>query len=354
MTIQGWDLIVGRDKLNKTHVVEAPAVAPADGEVRLRIESFALTANNVTYAMAGDQLGYWQFFPAPEGWGRIPVWGYGVVEVSRHPDFQPGERFYGYWPMSSHLVAQPRRTPAGFIDDAPHRAPLPPTYNLYQSAPAGGDFEAERSVILFTTSFLLEDFLEESDFHGARSVILTSASSRTAIGLAHRLKAAGKVKVVGLTSPRNQAFVEALGYYDQVVLYDDFEAAPVATPAVLVDFAGDAGLIRRIHERFGDELKYSCLVGLTHWQDFTGGQSEPMPGPAPIFFFAPDRITKRRQDWGPEGFHQRHDAAWRTFAADTGRWLKIQTCQGAEAAKTAYLAVLAGEARPDQGIIVKP
>jgi len=32
-------------------------------EVLLKIDRFAFTANNVTYGVAGDQIGYWQFFP---------------------------------------------------------------------------------------------------------------------------------------------------------------------------------------------------------------------------------------------------------------------------------------------------
>lgn len=352
MSVEAWDLVVGRKDLGDTRIDRGAAPEPAAGEVVLRIESFALTANNVTYGMVGDQIGYWRFFPAPEGFGRLPVWGFARVETSAHPDFAPGDRFYGYWPMSSHLRVKPRKTKAGFVDESAHRADLPPTYNVYAAAPEGGPFEAERSIVQFTTSYLIEDFLDENDFFGATSVILTSASSRTAIGLAQRLEKARQVKVVGLTSPRNQAFVESLGYYDQVVLYDDFEAAPIEGPTVLVDFAGDAALIRRIHERLGDDLKYSCLVGMTHWRDMAPGA--PMPGPQPVFFFAPDRIRKRREDWGAEGFASRHDAAWTAFAADTPRWLTIETHEGPEAARAAYLSVLAGESTPDRGVIVRP
>ena len=353
MSAQAWDLIVGRKDLGETRIDRHAPPTPAEGEVVLAVESFALTANNVTYGMVGDQIGYWRFFPAPEGYGRLPVWGFATVEASAHPDMAVGERFYGYWPMSSHLTVKPRRTKGGFVDDSAHRADLPPTYNIYAGAPAGGAFEAERSIILFATSFLIDDLLIDNDDFGARTAVITSASSRTAIGLAQLLKTSGRMKVVGLTSPRNKAFVERLGYYDDVVLYEDFEAAAIDEPAVLVDFAGDAGLIRRIHTRLGDDLKYSCLVGLTHWQDF-GGQAEPLPGPQPVFFFAPDRIRKRREDWGPEGFDERYSAAWLDFAADTPRWLTIETHAGPDAAQAAYLSVLRGEATPDRGVIVKP
>jgi NADPH:quinone reductase-like Zn-dependent oxidoreductase len=353
MSTTAWDLLVRRNDLSDTRIEQGPPPAPDDGEVVLRIESFAITANNVTYGVAGDSIGYWKFFPAPDGWGRLPVWGYATVETSAHPDFQPGERFYGYWPMSSHLKVRPRRTNAGFADDSAHRADLPPTYNLYPATPAGGAYEAERSVVQFTTSFLIEDFLEDSDYFGAGQVVLTSASSRTSIGLAQILKRVGKAKAIGLTSPRNRAFVESLGYYDRVILYDDFEAAGVTGPTVLVDFAGDATLVRRIHTALGEDLKYSCLVGMTHW-DSRNRSGEPMPGPQPVFFFAPERVRKRRQDWGGAGFQQRHDEAWLDFAKDTGRWLKIETHQGPEGARDAYLSILKGEATPDRGVVVKP
>lgn len=353
MSAQAWDLIVGRKNLGETRIDRHPVPAPADGEAVLRIESFALTANNVTYGMVGDQIGYWRFFPAPEGWGRLPVWGFATVEASAHPDMAAGDRFYGYWPMSSHLTVKPRRTKGGFVDDSAHRADLPPTYNIYANAPAGGAFEAERSIVLFATSFLIDDFLLDNGDFGARTVVITSASSRTAIGLAQLLKKSGRMKTVGLTSPRNRAFVESLGYYDAVALYDDLEATQIERPAVLVDFAGDKGLIRRIHTLLGDDLKDSCLVGLTHWEDF-GPQGEALPGPQPAFFFAPDRIRKRREDWGPEGFDTRYGAAWLDFAADTPRWLKIETHEGPEAALEAYLSVLRGESTPDRGVVVRP
>ena len=38
-----------------------------------------VTANNVTYAVAGDSFKYWDFFPAPEGFGIVPMWGHARV-----------------------------------------------------------------------------------------------------------------------------------------------------------------------------------------------------------------------------------------------------------------------------------
>ncbi|MBO9557737.1 MAG: DUF2855 family protein, partial [Caulobacter sp.] len=190
------------------------------------------------------------------------------------------------------------------------------------------------------------------DLFGARSVVLTSASAKTAISLAFQLKQRGKARVAGLTSARNKAFVERLGFYDQVVVYDDLATAPIEEPVVLVDFAGDAGLLRAVHERFGDALAYSCLVGGTHWEGERGGGV--LPGPKPTFFFAPDRIRKRATDWGPGGLDERHDAAWAPFVADAPRWLKVVEGRGPDAMAEAYAAAVEGQLSADEGRILSP
>src|SRR6185295_5193515 len=129
------DFLVDRADLRRTTFV--PGRHSGDtpvgrGEVLVRIDRFAPTANNVTYGAVGDMIGYWSFFPAEGGWGRIPVWGFADVVRSAHDAVPTGGRLYGYFPMSTHLVLQADHvTPAGLIDAAPHRAALPPIYNNY-------------------------------------------------------------------------------------------------------------------------------------------------------------------------------------------------------------------------------
>ena len=352
--MSSWDFLV--DKADLRHARIAPVDLPplAEGEVRLAIERFALTSNNITYAVFGEAMRYWDFFPGLEGWGRIPVWGHARVEASNHPDLAVGQRFYGYYPMSTHLTVTPRKTRTGFADAAPHREGLPPVYNQYQAVGEAGPAEDFQALLrpLFITGFLIEDFLDENELFRARSVLLTSASSKTAISLAFQLKQRGKARVVGLTSARNAAFVRSLGYYDQVVTYDEVATAPIEEPVVLVDFAGDAPLLAALHERFGDALAYSCLVGGTHWEAERG--AGVLPGPKPQFFFAPDRIRKRAADWGPGGLDERHDAAWAPFAADAPRWLKVIEGVGPDAMAQAYAAVVEGKAGAEEGRILNP
>ena len=103
MTKQTRDFLVRRDDLTRTKWISTSLPELKDGEVLLRIDLFGFTANNVTYAAKGENL-FWKFFPAPEDWFRVPVWGFAVVADSNHPEVSVGERVYGYLPISTFLV----------------------------------------------------------------------------------------------------------------------------------------------------------------------------------------------------------------------------------------------------------
>ena len=126
-------LLVRKNPLSETELRSTAPLPLATGQVRVQVDCFALTANNITYAAMGEMLQYWQFFPSSEpGWGIVPVWGFGTVQESLHPDVVVGERLYGYWPMASEAVLSPHRTSAtGFSDGAAHRAGLHAVYNHY-------------------------------------------------------------------------------------------------------------------------------------------------------------------------------------------------------------------------------
>ena len=347
---------------------DAPAARPlVDGEVRLATAHFALTANNITYAAFGEAMKYWQFFPSEEAaWGCIPVWGFATVIESRAEAVAVGRRVYGYLPMGTHLVLQPARVGAtGFVDAAPHRAELAAVYNHYSFCDTDPAYDAtqegQQAVLrpLFTTSFLIDDFLADNGFFGAQQVLLSSASSKTAYGTAFCLaQRAGGPQVRGLTSAGNLAFARSLGSYGEVLTYDTVASVDASVPTVYVDFAGNAALRSAIHTHFADTLAYSCSVGGTHWADLGGGSG--LPGPRPTLFFAPAQIKKRSgpppEGWGPGGLQQRLASAWRAFmqpvndAADP--WLRITTAQGSAAVEAGYRALLDGRADAREGLML--
>jgi hypothetical protein len=292
------DFLVRRDDLRQSHIAESLPLELGPGQALLRVDTFGLTANNITYAVFGETMSYWSFFPSAEGWGRIPMWGFAEVKRSEADSLSPGTRVYGYLPPSSELVLTPARVDGqGFVDRSPHRASLPSAYQRY--AIAGGDpfYRPDTEDLqmllrpLFLTSFLIDDQLAEEGLTERGPIVIASASSKTAIGVAFLLAQREGVEVVALTSPRSADFVEGLGIYSRTVTYDAIDSLG-SGPATFVDMAGNMDVRRAVHSHYGDELVYSMAVGVTHWEEFGAGSSE-LPGPTPIFFFAPDRIVRR-------------------------------------------------------------
>jgi hypothetical protein len=304
---------------------------------------------------------YWNFFPALEGWGRIPVWGFGDVIESQAQGLKPGERFYGYFPMSTHLVVEPAQvTPQGFFDAAAHRQQMASVYNRYQRTDTYPAYEKAREPQhallrpLFTTSFLIDDLLADDDFYGAREVLISSASSKTSLGLAFLLRAnrRGQVTVVGLTSKSNAPFVEKTKYYDRVVAYDAMGEAPRDKTAVFIDIAGSGELRAAVHNHWADQLKFSSAVGATHWDH--AARITDLPGPRPQMFFAPDRVKKRNQDWGPGGLERHLAAAWAAFNASVDGWMKVIEGHGRADVERVYRDMVAGKVKPEEGHICDP
>ncbi|MCG2594926.1 DUF2855 family protein [Ramlibacter sp. XY19] len=354
-------LLVRKDRLSEARLAAAQDAPLAPGQVRVRVDAFALTANNVTYAAFGEAMHYWQFFPAPEeGWGIVPVWGFGTVVQSLHPGVAVGERLYGYWPMASSAILQPQRlTERGFRDGAPHRAELHGIYNAYLRTNRDPyytpDSEEAQALLrpLFTTSWLIDDFLADNQFFGADTVLLSSASSKTAYGTAFQLQQRPGIRRIGLTSAANKAFCESLGCYDRVLAYEELDQLDAGTSCVYVDFAGNAAFRAAVHQRFAN-LRYSCAVGGTHVTQLGGAGH--LPGPRPTLFFAPAQAKRRSQDWGAAELDQRLVDAWhafRTHVADPARpWLRVERHPNADAALQTYQRLAAGDTQPASGHIL--
>jgi hypothetical protein len=352
------DLELHRTDLHQTRLVHDDPPSPEDGQALLRVESFGLTSNNITYAVFGEAMQYWDFFPASDpGWGKLNVWGYAHVEQSRHPDLATGTRVYGYLPCASHLLVVPGRVDAkGFVDTAPHRARLAAAYQSYRNVETDpfyvSEYEAAHLVFfpLFFTSFLIDDFLADEKFFGADTIVISSASAKTALIAAYLLAKREGIATVGLTSAGNKEFVEGLNVYDSVLLYNDVSALP-GDRAAYVDISGNGTVRSDVHAHYGDRLAHSAAVGVTHWTEMTQGAGD-LQGPSPVFFFAPDRIAKRSADWGAAQLDQRLAEAWRPFAAWSSDWLRVQRISSEADIEQAYLELLDGKVDPAAGTVV--
>ena len=354
-----WDLLFNRDAFDSTTLVEVDPPEPSDGQVLLRVDRVGLTANNVTYAVFGDAMHYWDFFPADPlngvAQGRVPLWGFDEVERSNVAGVDEGTRLYGYLPTSSHLVVEPANVDArGFRDASPHRQHLPSPYNGLTTTTSDPAYDAATEDLqvlyrpLFMTSFVLADFLADNGYFGGDSVVITSASSKTSYGTAFLLDG---VRRIGLTSPGNLAFTEGLGCYDEVLTYDQIEVL-AQRPTVLVDVAGDAAVRRRVHERVAPV--HSAVVGASHHDAAPDASaSTSLPGGAPTFFFAPDQMRKRYEDWGPHGVEERHAEAWARFAPVVADWVDVEVGSGPDGLRSAWLETLAGHTPPNVGHVIQ-
>jgi Protein of unknown function (DUF2855) len=333
----------------------APAVL-LEGQVRLKVDVFSFTANNITYASFGDAMKYWDFYPRSDEWGVIPVWGFASVTESQYEGIAVGERFYGYFPPAGEAVLTPGKAgPTGFTVNSGPRAELAAVYNQYTNCAADPFYrhgsEAVQCVMrpLFMTSCLIDDFLADNDFFGSEAVILSSASSKTAYGTAFCLAQRDQSKrprIIGLTSPGNVAFCESLGCYDEIVTYDDVDKLPATLPCTYVDMAGSAALRTQIHTHF-QALKYSCSVGGTHVGELGGAKG--LPGPKAILFFAPAQIAKRLADWGKAALYQRLVQSWAAFAqaavSSEPAWLNVQEISR-DQTQASYAQLLQGKSDP--------
>jgi hypothetical protein len=366
-------LEIRKSSIGDAEVHEEPLAELREGQIRLRIDRFAVTANNISYAGAGDMLGYWDFFPSsdPSTWGRVPAVGYAEIIESRNPDLPVGGRYHGWFPMAETVTFTATATRDGFRDDGDHRQAHAPIYRSYSrtdadpfhdDAPDGEDRHAVLRVLLLT-GFLADEFFADSGgataegappFFGAEQVVVLSASSKTAIGFSQRAAKRDGLAVVGLTSAGNADFVRSLGFYDTVVTYDEIDDADHGIPlvdSVVIDMAGNPNVLAAVHQHLGDRVKYSMMIGKSHHDAVPTGHAGALPGAAPQFFFAPTALDRLVSGWGAAEYRRRTTEATHEFVEGSRAWMTIDERRGPDGPSSAWASVYGGEVGPDVGVV---
>lgn len=351
-----------KEDITQSRLIQAPINTVNDSEVLVKVDRFAFTANNITYAAMGDPLQYWQFFP-PHGedakkWGIIPVWGFADVIESNNTELPVGERLFGYFPPANDLVLKPKKiTPTGLADGSAHRAQLPPTYNMYQRVnhePGYDKANDNQRMLLFPlhmASFCLYDLLKSNDWFDAEQVIIISASSKTSTGLAYGLTGDKDAPhIIGLTSGHHLDFVNSIDAYDSVLSYDTLEQIDASKPTVIVDMSANADLLSRLHTHLGDNMRYTCNVSLTHWDEARG--ADGINKKRSHQFFAPSHMQQRMKEWGFDEFNKRSISYMMKSVAKTTPWLKIKELDGLNSLEEVYQDICDGKIGPDEGLVV--
>lgn len=358
---------VEKHNLSTTRIIDLSVSAPlAHNEVLLRIDKFALTANNISYGITGDALGYWHFFPSsnPQHWGRLPVMGYAEVIASKHDQVLIGERVWGFMPMATHfIVLAGQVNQGGFSDISPCREVLSPVYSKFDRVSANPFYQPQNEDYdillrgLFTTSWLVDDFMCDNQYFDAEQYLITSASSKTSIALAFNIKQRGDRPAIGITSEANIAFVERLNCYDKVISYQRIQDLANNVSSILVDMAGGKTILAAIHHHFADKLKYSCRIGATQHHDIEldqTAQSTELPGATPTFFFAPTQLKKRTLDWGAGETMKQMSLALLQYIAFCKSVISIKHTHQLDNLNDVYQSVLAGSAEASIGQIILP
>ncbi len=362
-----WTYAIDKDDIKSGALQQGlPEPELAAGEIEVALRRFALTANNVTYATLGksfgswtDMPGYWAFFPhEDESRGQLPIWGFAEVVRSNHDGVDVGEELYGYFPMASHLVMKPGKMSAASLhDEMAHRQKLAPVYNQYNRVRGEGDVKAAEKDLwpvfrpLLVTGYMICDQFKEADYYGAEQILICSASSKTALMTARCFDQFEKVpKLIGVTSAGNLEFVKSTGLYADVIPYDAVTELDKTVPSALIDMAGNGEVVNAIHRHFEDNQKFSCLVGLSHWD--SSRPARDLPG-APITpFFAPGRLKQRSEEWGGAELQARLGAAWDSFISLAPSLTEITVQEGAEAAAHSYEDLVAGRINPAHSLIL--
>ena len=354
-----WQFRIDRRDIRKADLVDVPASEVMDGQAELRLRRFAMTANNMTYALLGNHFltaraapGYFEYFPTVANKGLLPVWGIAEVEASRSPDVPQGARVYGFLPLASHWIVTPSQvSQRSFTDRTAHRGGMPTVYNHYTFVDRASDFDESQSHLwvvfrpLLRTGYMIADQLRSHDYHGADDVIVLSASSKTALITAHCLRHMNQdIGLVGMTSKRNVDYVAETGVYDRALCYEDVGELDGEKNSVLLDLAGDGKLLYRIHDHLGEGLRHSLSVGKTHWN--APRARRELPGPRPESFFAPSAIAERVATWGLEEVRRRFALAWSSFMPEARRFIEVHIGHGRHNVPTIYRLLRQGDISP--------
>jgi hypothetical protein len=348
-------LLVQRDAPTVARTVEAALPELGDGDALVEINTFGLTANNITYAVLGRSLRYFDFFAVPASVDAaseacVPVWGMATVRQSRSPMAAVGARLYGYYPASRYAVLAPAHaTPAGFRVERPHLPASHAVYHFY-SEPARDPFylpEHEALMVvmrpLFLTGLLLADYFQAHEFFGADAVLMSSAASKTSFGAAAAIAQLSDRPVIGLASARACAQARAFGVYREVVTYDDLARLP-AGKFLYADVAGSKPLRHTLRALLGERLCHETQVGLSHWAE---GSYDRAGGATPKgdVFFAPAWTARRRQELG-DAFFAGLRAGWQAQMRGAIDVFRPEHAQGAAAVLAEFQALVEGRVEP--------
>ncbi|MET1075964.1 MAG: DUF2855 family protein [Umezawaea sp.] len=335
------------DPMHDVRIVDEAVRPPADGEVLLAVERFGLAANNLTYALLGDQLGHWAPFPASSpGWGRVPAWGHAVVVDGDPALAAPGTRWSGYLPMATHFSVRAERHGDRLRAVAPERAGMLPIYrDLSQVGRSNGDrAEVEVAMLPGVAAALLDDLVAGT---GIGRVVVSSATSKTALTTSLLLSRRG-IDVVGVTSAPHVEAAAKAGVYREVVAYDDVDTIAPSPEVLYLDVAGRPSVTAAVHSRLGPSLTRSIAVGGSHRAARPAPEQPPAApaGPPVERFNTGDRRVRLVLESGEQVVAELEDKARKAVVDWASKHFHVPVSAGVESTAAVWDRIVRGDVPP--------
>lgn len=326
--------------------VREPLPARGPASVLLAVERFSLAANNLSYILVNDALRTLEAFPSPTPHrARVPVWGIAEVIAADASVATVGTRVAGFMPMATHAAVQVAAGETGLLSIDASRAAMLPIYRRLAPVSTGLN-DADISAVLLPVYPFAALLAADVTATGARTVVVSSASSRSAAGLSRLLTRAG-VDVIGLTSTGHRHVAQAMAAYTRVLGYDEIDR--VREGSVYIDVAGSAEVTTAVHHQLGDQLVSSVAVGGTHLRAMPSN-----PGPVLSRFNTGDREVDVVGERGWPAVQAMYEDARAELTAWASEWLRVKTFEGLSAAEPAWRDVVAGRSDPLSAVVIRP
>jgi len=215
---------------------------------------------------------------------------------------------------------------------------------------------------LFWTSYWFEDWLNANNYFTTKTVVVSSASSKTAFTVAYNIQRRKQqprspaVRVVGLTSQSNLQFTRNLGLYDDIFTYADLASVastnPSSQPLIYVDVLGNPPLNSRVNEVLSPSVFVS--LGMSNPTDGATGSviSKGDKGKTSVkSFFMPEWLAVRIKQLNPQQIVKLQVEAWVALMRDCVKWVNIEKIYGTGESGVilSYRKTLEGKVGADKG-----
>lgn len=346
-------------RLTVNNQAVSPNIELSSGAMLVHIERFGFSCNNLASAMAPGVASVWPQAFAAEGDNLLlPVWGIAQVVAANNAEYEVDDWIFGCFPMSRYCLLDPSVEPldryAIGIDPLlnPSVENLPVLVNAGPESLNEVDLQIMLRPLLMAAFMVLEE-LTESQFWHCQQIIVSCASSKTAMGLSyflqeyfHTATALERPAIIGLTSESKQEFVRTHGHYDRVESYENFRQLDQAD-TVLMDFSGNFKMQRMLMYYLKERLIHAYALGACHWGEQDAGEVIT----SCEYFSALDFYYQRQA--GSSDLNTRFQQSWPGASAAFTEWLKPLAVNGPEGVRWVYEQILAGTSQPDVAYLCK-